>query len=1506
MPIRVEIELEDGSFATRMIHAGESVAQFQRNVGGAIRDVTRFNDANAGLLSTVRDVSIALGMARIAFDGVQHAMNGWIGDVVKVNAEMEKLTLLMKGLSTAADPIKDAGDNVKFLRDEAKNAPFSLAALTDTFVKMKSTGIDPMKGAFKGMIDAVAAFGGTDDVLKRATVAITQMSGKGVIQMEELRQQLGEAVPRAVELMARSMGVSTGQLIQTISKGTLDAKSSLQQLSMEFELTFGGAAAQQMKTFNGLIAQSTTMLQNLAIAGGEAGFMDALKKHLREFNDTIDSDGAKKMAADVGQFAGQITDSMVQGIHWVVEMRHELLNLAIAIGTAFGTSAVIKAGASMIGVFQNIRAEWAKVRIEGALMRDAFTGLGATIAGVRSMSDASAAAGLTMGALGRTLPVIGAGLMFVANAALPVVGTIALLAFQFGLLADKEKEAFDGMTEFGAATEKQIENAQKFVERQAAMVAALKAARDSNQNGEFAAFGTDTSDESVKKEEARLAQMREQLAEGQAAFAKSQRQKLLRQRMEEVDDRISGLKADFDKAQKAREETFTKELEVIQKNHGDNQALTRRHGEENRALRLEQLDREYDELRLALEAQTDLVTQKNEKALAIDADFRAKITSQQVRNREQRNQLAASAIGPQKGSKLDDIDALVEKANAKTEQMKSEVAGLKAELAGASGEYAKLAYMINEARAKGNYVGPLSNADIKAATDELLAQQKVFDEYTAKVNGQRARDAELNRVLQKAQQDLNDTVNQTKNDIDKFAVAQRTGAYDGLNSFQRLEQGIGKVGSAAKGAADAMKAAFAGVLPAVEGLNLVIDKASTGMNALSTSRGGPKPFSFSGGDGYTSTTAMREAGGDPTAKNPNSSATGLGQFIKETWLEFLKDMHPEIKRGMGNKDFEDATRQAALALRNNAELSIEAINWYKSKNANALNNAGFDASNANLRLAHFLGGGGAIAALSSGDDALVRQIPELTKAIEKNESVFRNISTVGDLKDWAARQVGAVRSNYQPIFDKDSRQPMPGGLSTTEQRAYEQGRNLLQQNNAKTAEQAMDDWLRSVQTKVREAAEDNGGKLSNYAAGRQKIRDGQGPQGRADLDPDSDRYKKLMEQLKELDAAEEASSERKKARTAFETALQKQGVDEVALAEKKAEIDRRLDEEKKLHLSAGYYAKLREFLKDQELAERAVSTGAKTREEADKFLGKQKEQLARQKVIELGEVQQKEQEKDKIVRREILSEGEQREEALKENIRRKQLEVEAYEQGSAERLAAEQRFQKEKRNLEIQAFQATPLGKMLKEYRDFTGNLQKATVGWIDSFSDGLAQMAVKGKFDFKALADSIILDIARITIRAGISNMFGGFLGLGGGAGGIVLGGAGGPGQFQVAQHHRGGIAGQVAATRMADVSLFSGAPKFHTGSQGLTLGGDEIPIIAKRGEQIDWPENLAKQYGDGGGASQVNHIAVEIKGNGGTPNQNQDLAKQVYTAVTQAAQQMISREIRTQLKPNGLLSKR
>lgn len=136
--------------------------------------------------------------------------------------------------------------------------------------------------------------------------------------------------------------------------------------------------------------------------------------------------------------------------------------------------------------------------------------------------------------------------------------------------------------------------------------------------------------------------------------------------------------------------------------------------------------------------------------------------------------------------------------------------------------------------------------------------------------------------------------------------------------------------------------------------------------------------------------------------------------------------------------------------------------------------------------------------------------------------------------------------------------------------------------------------------------------------------------------------------------------------------------------------------------------------------------------------------------------------------------------------------------------------------------------------------------------------------------------DIARAALKALINQLLQaailgegafakilGTAGQGGGTGGVLghivravsgvggsLGGGGAVGNPSVAGglYHSGGLVGMGGAFRSVPAFAFAGAPRFHSGG----MVGDEMPVIARRGEEIGWPQNLARKYG--GGGTQVN----------------------------------------------------
>lgn len=125
------------------------------------------------------------------------------------------------------------------------------------------------------------------------------------------------------------------------------------------------------------------------------------------------------------------------------------------------------------------------------------------------------------------------------------------------------------------------------------------------------------------------------------------------------------------------------------------------------------------------------------------------------------------------------------------------------------------------------------------------------------------------------------------------------------------------------------------------------------------------------GEVYYRKLAGKESGGSDTASPDTSSALGRYQFTAGTWADVMK-AHPELgltKDGRTNRSQQE-----------------RAIRAFTSDNAKALQDAGIDASEANLYLAHFLGAGGAIKALKAAPGAIAAEMmPEAAKA---NPTIF--------------------------------------------------------------------------------------------------------------------------------------------------------------------------------------------------------------------------------------------------------------------------------------------------------------------------------------------------------------------------------------------------------------------------------------------------------------------------------------------------------------------------------------
>ncbi len=152
---------------------------------------------------------------------------------------------------------------------------------------------------------------------------------------------------------------------------------------------------------------------------------------------------------------------------------------------------------------------------------------------------------------------------------------------------------------------------------------------------------------------------------------------------------------------------------------------------------------------------------------------------------------------------------------------------------------------------------------------------------------------------------------------------------------------------------------------------------------------------------YLLSTAQRESSLNPGAKAGTSSATGLFQFIEQTWLGVMKQDGPSLglgsyadaitARSSGGYTVSDpAARQAILDLRRDPEIASAMAGALTRRNADALSESlGREPNRADLYAAHLLGVRGALTLIRAAESAPGRSAAaDLPEAAAGNRGLF--------------------------------------------------------------------------------------------------------------------------------------------------------------------------------------------------------------------------------------------------------------------------------------------------------------------------------------------------------------------------------------------------------------------------------------------------------------------------------------------------------------------------------------
>ena len=288
--------------------------------------------------------------------------------------------------------------------------------------------------------------------------------------------------------------------------------------------------------------------------------------------------------------------------------------------------------------------------------------------------------------------------------------------------------------------------------------------------------------------------------------------------------------------------------------------------------------------------------------------------------------------------------------------------------------------------------------------------------------------AELDRQerLQKILQFSTTNSNATSNQALKYEKQAADYEAEALKAENReIENGLGQKVKDPAGAAEAaqLRARASQMRELIQYVNPQ-QVLGTLSGAADTMNGNP----LQGGDvnSFVERLTNVESGGNPTAKNPRSTATGGGQFIESTWLTMMKKHRPDLAGNINPKDTKSPEAMRVLTMRNDPTLSKEMTLRYAEENGERLTKAGFPVNEGTLYTMHFLGEGGGIKALrayQNNPNASAESVLG-SEAVNSNPSIMRG-KTIKDVVDYSlsvmsnpkrnggVSAASALGSNYQ-------------------------------------------------------------------------------------------------------------------------------------------------------------------------------------------------------------------------------------------------------------------------------------------------------------------------------------------------------------------------------------------------------------------------------------------------------------------------------------------------------------
>lgn len=255
-----------GAFDALANSISKAKGSFENLTAGVSKANTTFRGFGTDALSNVSHAFNSLTTTFDIFMGALTAVSAGIQLVFNsLLRELDKIQGFNAIMSVTTKSTVEAGEAFAFIRETANRLGQPIDALTNNYAKLVSalpegtTRLQTAEKAFLGIAMAARTLHASNQDTQLMFYAITQIASKGVVSMEELRRQLGEKLPGAISIAARSINTSVADMIKAISKGTVDSAKFLPYFGDELIRTFQDSSEKASRSVSASINRLTNV-----------------------------------------------------------------------------------------------------------------------------------------------------------------------------------------------------------------------------------------------------------------------------------------------------------------------------------------------------------------------------------------------------------------------------------------------------------------------------------------------------------------------------------------------------------------------------------------------------------------------------------------------------------------------------------------------------------------------------------------------------------------------------------------------------------------------------------------------------------------------------------------------------------------------------------------------------------------------------------------------------------------------------------------------------------------------------------------------------------------------------------------------------------------------------------------------------------------------------------------------------------------------------------------------